>query len=912
MANSVSSNRNSRLSRRDFLRQTSLAAGAGITTAALASAGSGVSIIIDPSDKIASSAPARWGLAELEQALKAKGITVRKQRTLTEVPRADFWIAVAGSKSSIARRVLASVGAKMPPVAESLGIVPGDAVRRHGLLACGTDARGIVYALLELADRVNFGSLSTLHVSAAVIERPENRVRSINRCFVSDIEDKPWYNDRSMWLAYLTMLAGQRFNRLNLTLGLGYDYPHPVLDSYFYFAYPFLLAVPGYNVRAEPLSDDERDRNLQTLRYISDEAAARGLDFQLGLWNHAYQWPNGSRANYTIQGLTPETHAPYCRDALVALLNACPKINGITLRVHGESGIPEANFAFWQTLFGGISRCGRKIELNLHAKGLSERMIDMALATDMPVTLSPKYWAEHMGLPYQPASIRKMEMPPQGPSKGGFFALSSGARRFLRYSYGDLFKKDRRYGVFFRIWPGTQRVLLWGDPAMAASDSRAMSFCGSLGVDLFEPLSFKGRHGSGQPGGRCAYEDASLNPRYDWEKFLYTYRVWGRSMYSSSTDPNGWRRLLHSQLREAAQPAAEALAQASRILRVVTTARSPSAANNSYWPEMYTNMPVADPSLNHIYHDTLAPRVFNNVSPLDPELFSQINDFTKEKLSGNSSAKYSPIEVAEWLEGFAEAASRNLAKAKAHARPAASAEFRRLEADVSIQCDIGRFFAWKVRSGVLFALYEQSGSRSALEQALSAYRRARSYWAEAASNAEGVYLKDITYGIEANLRGNWSDRLPAIDQDIAAMTEILSRHGTTESAKEISAPAVTSFIREILLPVRRVQISAQHRPPERFQPGQPLELAIEPSRAHAANIRVLLNYRHVNQGEYYQQVEMQFDGSHYGAAIPAPYTKSPYSLEYFFETREGPDEASIYPGFAPLLANQPYFVARQE
>ena len=88
--------------------------------------------------------------------------------------------------------------------------------------------------------------------------------------------------------------------------------------------------------------------------------------------------------------------------------------------------------------------------------------------------------------------------------------LSAGSRSFLRYGYGDLLREDRRWGVLHRIWPGTQRLLIWGDPLTAAAYSRAFSFCGSDGVEIMEPLSFKGRRGSGIAGGRCAYADASL------------------------------------------------------------------------------------------------------------------------------------------------------------------------------------------------------------------------------------------------------------------------------------------------------------------------------------------------------------------------------------------------------------------
>ena len=36
------------------------------------------------------------------------------------------------------------------------------------------------------------------------------------------------------------------------------------------------------------------------------------------------------------------------------LLKQCPEIQGLTLRVHGESGIPEGSYAFWKTLFEAI------------------------------------------------------------------------------------------------------------------------------------------------------------------------------------------------------------------------------------------------------------------------------------------------------------------------------------------------------------------------------------------------------------------------------------------------------------------------------------------------------------------------------------------------------------------------------
>ena len=82
---------------------------------------------------------------------------------------------------------------------------------------------------------------------------------------------------------------------------------------------------------------------------------------------------------------------------------------------------------------------------------------------------------------------------------------------------------------------------------MAAAFGRTSSFCGAVGLDIMEPLTFKGREGSGVPGGRCAYADASLNPKAgDWKKFEYFYRVWGRCLYDPDADPESWRRYLKS------------------------------------------------------------------------------------------------------------------------------------------------------------------------------------------------------------------------------------------------------------------------------------------------------------------------------------------------------------------------------
>ena len=446
-------------------------------------AAAGVAVVCSRSDPIASAGPAQWAAGHLRETCAARGLAARICGRLEEAKPDELCIVGTGSATAIARELLGPTRVGALDMPESLAMVPV----RHGgrliLVAAAPDPPGLVYALTELADRVHCSAdpAQALRSSAETVERPACRVRSAMRLFASDVEDKGWFHDRSFWPAYLTMLVTHRFNRINLALGLGYDFARQLRDTYFYFPYPFFVSVPGYRVRAVGLDEAERDRNMETLRFIGEEAARRGLHFQLGLWTHAFEWTDSPDANYTIDGLTKEGHAAYCRDALRTLLEACPAIKGLTFRTHGESGIPEGDpgrYDFWKTVFSAASRAGRPVEIDLHAKGVDPKMIDLALATGLPVRVSPKFWAEHMGLPYLQSSIRDLELPKAEPGRDRLMALSTGTRSHMRYSYGDLFVTGRRYGILHRVWPGTQRLLLWGDPAYAAQLGRTF---GALG-----------------------------------------------------------------------------------------------------------------------------------------------------------------------------------------------------------------------------------------------------------------------------------------------------------------------------------------------------------------------------------------------------------------------------------------------
>jgi hypothetical protein len=420
-----------------------------------------------------------------------------------------------------------------------------------------------------------------------------------------------------------------------------------------------------------------------------------------------------------------------------------------------------------------------------------------------------------------------------------------------------------------------------------------------------EPLSFKGRRGSGIAGDRCGYLDASLKPRWDWEKYLYSLRVFGRLLYNPNTDPDVWRRFLKKEFGTASDNIERAIANATRILPIVLTVHGASAGNNTYWPEMYTNMSIPDPKSKNPYSDSPSPRVFGNVSPMDPQIFLGINDFAKELISSDRSGKYSPVEAAQWIEDYSDEAARCLGQAEANNPDKGKPGFKRMVVDIAILIGLGRFFAAKFRSGLLFGIYQQSGDRSALGESVRYYGKARGFWADLSERARVIYKPDITIGENPVIRGHWLDRLPAIDEDIAVMIKLLEQTpGNSNSMKE----SVKLAIQEATGRPVRTKASVNHSLQEGYKPGVPVNIALSLDRKPST---VLIHYRHVNHAERYETSEMTFTGIGYEATIPAVYTASEYPIQYYFEMREGSENGWLYPGFNSDLTNQPYFVIRR-
>jgi hypothetical protein len=219
-----------------------------------------------------------------------------------------------------------------------------------------------------------------------------------------------------------------------------------------------------------------------------------------------------------------------------------------------------------------------------------------------------------------------------------------------------------------------------------------------------------------------------------------------------------------------------------------------------------------------------------------------------------------------------------------------------------MQVQLGRFFATRFRSGVLYAVYQQSQDARALTKSVEFYKQSRDIWAKLAQMATPVYVSNVSVGEHPYQHGHWADRLPAMDEDIALVEAQLAQ------AKPGTSPAVTAAISAATATPARRTAAVVHAPARAFAKGDSLDIDAKSQGASAMR----LHYRHVNQAERFQIVTMEASGGGFHAAIPAAYTATEYPLQYFFEVTDASGNVSLYPGLGDTYRQQPYYIVRLE
>ena len=377
-----------------------------------AATGPTVSLVI--SDDAAK--PVQHGLGKLRRALQAKGVSVEEAASLQRANGKAVVVAGLAASAGEPARLLADL--KLSPLRETESLL----IRRFNrdakvvVLVAGADARGLMYALLDLADRVSWAKSAEQPFSEVrdAQERPFAPERALSIYTFNRAYWESRFYDEAYWARYLDVLAQNRFS--SVVLIYGYEN-----GGFLAPCYPYFFDVPEFpDVRMAGTTPEQQQCNLAALNRLIQMAHDRGLNFTVGIWDHIYRGgvqgggiPGADDAikkpvTGLVWGVTGENLVPYTKTALANFVKQVPALDGIQFRMHDESGLKKGEQeGFWRDVFQMMKEKAPNLRLDLRAKGLPDSVIQSAADVGVPFRITTKYWMEQMGLPFHPTHINK-------------------------------------------------------------------------------------------------------------------------------------------------------------------------------------------------------------------------------------------------------------------------------------------------------------------------------------------------------------------------------------------------------------------------------------------------------------------------------------------------------------------------
>ena len=714
---------------------------------------------------------ARHGLTKLRQSLQVREVAYDEVGAV-ETAIGDMLVVAGVSGSAVIDRLAADASIPLPTGAEALCIRRLSEQDAPTWLVAGSDDRGLMYALLDLADRVTWASDAADPFSEVrdISETPEVAERSLSIYTMQRAAFEERFHDPAYWSLYLDMLARNRFN----TFALLFAY-----ESAGYFAppYPYFFDVPGFpDVHIVGTTPAMQAQGLASLNRLIAMVHERGLDFTLGIWDHIYrggvqsggvQEEREAALKWRVQGVTQENLMDYSVAALTELLRRVPSLDALQFRMHGESGLAEAEMdVFWDRIYDVIIAEAPELRFDARAKGFPDHLIDLALKKGVKIRICTKYWMEQMGLPFHPTHIHPNN------------------QHDRRHGYADLLRYPQRYKLHWRLWNGgTNRVLLWGDPEYVRRFVDSTHLYDGEGFDVNEPLATK-----------MAAHDHDARPfnlltepyrhyDYEFERYWHFFQLYGRLGYNPQTPPEIWGREFALRFGKAAGPhVAQGLHTASRILPRIVAYTYPyhlfPTTRGWVEKECMGDLPTYAAAL-----------------PSDTQQFLSIAEEAENQLEGRDSAKIRPQASAAWFERASQTVLEQVALAEEAIEAERTPEFAATITDLKILAHLARYHARRVRAGVAWALFERSQDLNALDEAISFERQAITVWEQLVAAAGDVYADDLMMGLpSAGLSGHWRDELTVLRQSLVALE---ARRAAYTPPKIKGAPRIAH------VPVRR-------------------------------------------------------------------------------------------------------------
>lgn len=829
--------------------------------------------------------PARCGAGKLKDALRGKGVEISEAES--QLSGSDLVVLVGlGNGHGAAATALAELKASIPNGPEALCVrTDGRYLGKPAIVVAGSDDVGLMYAALDLADRVGWTASggNPFQFVRDVYESPALKERGVVMFTMNRAYFESRLFDEQFWARYFDMFAKNRFNRLVLVFGYedgGYMAP----------LYPYFFDVDGFpDVHVVGLTPEEQSRNLKALKTMLQQAAERGIVVKPGIWEHIYRAGIQAGANRwasdgtkpvpgLVWGLTAKNLVPYTVAGLKKFYEVFPEFGETQFRMHEESGLLRSEIEpFWHDVFGFFRDNRPDVRLEFRAKGLPKSVIKDAQSQGLNIQLDTKIWMEQMGLPYHPTHINRQN------------------QLDARQSYADLLEFPQTYHMNWTLWNGgTTRELLWCDPdyARRLAASARLYDGQSLIVTEMQATKMAGEPHNAKPqdflNSKYRYFD------YEFERYWAFFRVFGRLSYNPQTAADVWEHEFVERFGAEAGPHVMKTVQlASRVLPRIVAASVPYSMfpTTTGWPEMM--------------HLGSLPRYAQQEEGSDIQQFMNVREEAASIIEGSDTAMRRPEETSRW---FAQTSDAILAEAAAAERAlgedSRSNEFKSTMTDAKMLAALARYHSWRQLGGVNYNLYKQAGDLAAFDEAISDERQAVDAWHDLVAAADDFYIDTMSFG--ATGRGfphHWKDEMKALD---AEFDSLLAERQSARPPADAKHSRLAQRGVNPQVPV----VTFVDRTSAMAVPGQ--DFVVQATVTAPAGVKwVRLRYRHVNQKEDYQTADMALDAQTgtYAAKIPASFIDPHWDLMYFVEVVDKQGNGRIYPD---LEVETPYIITRVE
>jgi hypothetical protein len=827
-----------------------------------------VSIVTDKEPGVA----VLHGLTKLSGALQNKNITIEKAGSIEEATGEMVIVAGLGNGDGTASQLIQAGGHILPQVPEALSIWKTNLQKKNVWVISGYDDRGLMYGLLDVADRIGWSKASRNPLSEVkeITEQPDVRERAISIYTMNRAYWESRIFNEDYWKRYLDVLAQNRFN--SLVVIFGYEN-----GGFLAPCYPYFFDVEEFpDVKMIGITPQEQQRNLEAFKHLIKMSHDHGINFTVGIWDHIYRGgvqgggiPGKNAAPDKpvpglVWGVNEKNLVTYNKTALAKFVKLIPELDAIQFRMHNESGLKrEEQDSFWLDVFREMKKTAPNLRLDLRAKELPESVVQSAIDVGVKFRITTKYWMEQMGMPWHPTQINPEKSP-------------------RRHSYADMLRYPQQYKMHWRLWNGgTSRVLLWGDPEFARRFAESSHLYDGDGYEVNEPLATKME---AQPHDTVVFDLLNSQYRYydyEFERYWHFFQVFGRIGYNPDASPDIWNKEFEQRFGKKAGPLVEkALHQASWILPRIVASCYPYSAfpMTRGWAEKQS---LGDlPS-------------YARAAGSDLRQFANFDEEAQILIEKGETAKLLPSLNSIWFEQTSSDLNKLIKKAEQSIGKERNKEFNSTIIDLKIFSNLALYHSRRIPAAVSYRLFERTKDVAALDDAIAFERTAIDAWKQLVEAAGDYYTSDLMMGVRtADLSGHWKDELTALEKGLASLEQRKAEYKA--EGKLIAAPKYMLASRSNNDKLFKIN----HQPVVSAPVGKPITVSVKIT-ASAGVKWVRLLYRSVNQDVEYQNLPMlpSAEKDKYEATVPADQINPKWDFMYLIEVMDNNKNGKIYPEF---------------